>query len=245
MRIGPGIRGFFFVVVLLAAGAASYLFYLSMQTETAYVFAKDLERYTFIENNGEDYLHRVSIPQYRDFQAITDPAQIVGMYVNQPVYGGQIVQGAMLISQLPDGRRLFPRGLLPENTEAFPIAVPNNVLPIFHEEDLVNIYAIITLDPSGLPSEDDIGVLLFQKVTNLGVADNQIIVALTPEQIMAFEGWQRLEGVRFTASISQEANWDYPPMQPFPLYPDYNTDTGRALFARPTPTPEPQQGPND
>jgi hypothetical protein len=240
MRIGPGIRGIFFIIILLAASAAAYLFYLSTLTETAYVFAEDLDRYTFIENNSEDFLRRISVPQHRDFEAITDPAQIVGKYVNQPVYDGQLVQRTILISQLPDGRRLFPRGLLPHNTEAFPITVPANVLPIFREEDLVNIYAIITYDPEGIPSEDDLGVLLFQKVTNLGVAGDQIVVALTPEQIMAFEGWQRLEGVRFTASISQEANWDYPPMQPFPLYPDYNTDAGRELFARPTATPEPQ-----
>lgn len=239
MRIGRGIRAIFFLIILAAAGAAGWLFYLSTQTQTAWVFAEDMDQYTFIASNDEQFLRRISIPQQRDFTAVTNPADIVGMYTNQPVHAGQLVQGTMLMPELPDGRRRFARGLLPENTEAFPIAIPENVLPIFETEDVVNIYAIITADPDGQPSEEDVGVLLFQKVTNLGVVDGQIIVALTPEQIMAFAGWQRLEQVSFTATISQEANWDFPPLQPFPLYPDYNTDAGRELFARPTPTPLP------
>lgn len=239
MRVGPGIRAIFFFIVLSMIGAGVYLFYLSTQVETAYVFAKDLDRYTFIENNSEDFLRRVTIPQHRDFEVITNPAEIVGKFTDQPVYSGQLIQGAMLIDELPDGRRLFPRGLLPEGTEAYPIAVPENIGAIFAESDLVNIYALLILNE--VPSPEDIGILLFQKVTSLGVIDGNFVVALSPEQIMAYEGWQRREGVSFTASISQEANWDYPPLQAFVLYPDYNSDEGRALFARPTPQPENQE----
>lgn len=47
------------------------------------------------------------------------------------------------------------------------------------------------------------------------------MVALTYDQIAAYEGWRRIPGVQFTAAINQAANSDFPPLFEVPLYPNY------------------------
>lgn len=236
--ISTRIRWLFAVLSLLAMGSAALLYWASVQIETAYVFARDLPRHEFIKSSGPDYLQPVSVPKQRAFEAITDPRAIVGMYTDQRVSQGQLVHPSMLIAELPRGQRQFERGLLPIGTRAYPVDIPGIMTGLFQVDDLLDIYVL--WDQDGEPSPDDRAVILLQKVTFLGAAGNgdqdSYLVALTPEQIAAYEGWKRLKGVSFTGAITQAANGDYQPLHEILIYPDYNNPENRDLFAPRSPS---------
>lgn len=236
MRVTPALRLIMFVLGLLLAGVAAYAYTLTAQVERAYVFAEDLPQYAFIDSS--DRLKAVTIPAQRDFEAATDPQQIVGMYTGQAVRGGQLVQPALLLPALPDGRRHFEAGLLPLGTAGYPVPIPADIAALFEPNDLVDI--LVKVNQDSLPGEEDVLFPLFQKVSALeSLEDGKLVVGLTYQQIAVFEGLKDMEGVSFTAAITQEANGDYPALYPSQLYPDLNRSDIRELFAAPTPAPTP------
>lgn len=237
MGINKRIRSVFVILFLLGSVAAGFLYWQSTQTEKAYVFAADFKQFTFIQNSTEDFLLMVDVPKNRDFTAITDPNQIVGMYTAREMVSNTLVQEGLLIHELPTGQRQFERGLLPVNSRAYPIDIPSNIAGTFQLDDLLDVYMIINTD--GEASPDDRGVVLYQKVTFLGEEGGQYLVALSPEQIMAYEGWKLVEGTSFTAAITQPANGDYAPLSELLMFPDYQQPEARDLFAPPIPTPDP------
>lgn len=222
---------------ILVAISAGLLFWQSTQTERAFVFANNFPQYTFIGNSTEAFLIPVQVPVNREFAVITDPNQIVGKYTGHHVGVNQLVQTTMIIDALPSNQRQFTLSLLPLNTRAYPIDIPKNIGEAFVSQDLIDIYALQDVD--GFPSQDDSGVVLFQKLTFLGEEEGIFLAALNVDQILAYEGWKKLPGVTFTAAISQAANGDYAPLHEGPLYPDYTDAAIRGLFAAPTPTPSP------
>jgi hypothetical protein len=234
----PGIRFLLIGVALALGGLSAYFYHQSTLTDRAYVFKTDLDPYTFI-GDANEYLEAVSVPKQRNFEAAT-AGQILGRYTNQPVRVGQLVQTAVLIDQPPDGHRQFANGLLPINTRAYVISLAGGVSQIFKPDDLVDIIAL--LKAGDLPSPEDKAVVLFQKVWVLeSLGGGGIVVALTYEQIAAYEGWTRVPGITFTAAISQPANGDYPGLHNVLMYPDYNDPAVQAMFAVPTPTPAPAE----
>ncbi|MCP4424876.1 MAG: hypothetical protein GY803_10315 [Chloroflexi bacterium] len=234
MRITPAIRFVAIFLSLVLAGLAAYTYHQSTQQELAYVFVENLPQYTRIES--EEQLKEVWIPKDRDFSAVTNAALILGMYTGQNVTGGQLVQPSLLLERLPDGRRKFDNGLLPVNTDGYPILIPPDIAAIFQADDLVDIFVIVNQD--GLPSDDDVMYPLFQKIRALQVQEGgSLVVALNYSQLAVYEGLRNAPGVSFTAAINQEANGDYPPLYPSQLYPDMNQEVIKNLFAAPTPIP--------
>lgn len=228
------------IVVILASAMAGLMYYSANQLEVAYVWTKNMGEWTYVQNNTEEFLVPVEVPKNRDFEVVTDPAAIVGMYTSQSVVKGQLVQASMLAPSLPDGQRRFEQGILPVGTRAYPIDIPPQIAGTFNINDLIDIYVL--LDRDGVPSADDTMIMLFQKVTFLGPArsgdsGSSYLVSLTPEQIAAYEGWLRLEGIEFTGAITQPANGNYQPLHEFLVHPDYNNPDIREMFAPPTPTP--------
>ena len=237
MRIAPGTRALVAILGVIFLAVFAWMYIQANQTEVAYVYARDLPPLQFIEN-GEDYIRAITVPANREFTVVTDPREIVGKYVGtQEVYEGTLVQGPHLLNELPSGQRDFPRSLLPIDTYGYPIHIPGNIGGIFRENDLIDIIALI--DEDGVPSPDDKAVLLFQKIRTLGLVDNKFIVAFTYEQIAAYEGWNRLSNVVFTAAINQEANPDFQPLYELEIYPT-DPNTLESIFGIATPTPEPE-----
>lgn len=234
MRISPIIRLMALGIALCAIGAGGWITYRATLSDVAYVFNQDIPQYTFIDNS-DTYLTRVSVPRDRDFMVIDDPTQIVGKYTSQAVYATQLVQEPHLLEALPDGRRPFAYGLLPENTRAYPLEIPDPTLAqlVQAESDWVDIY--ILFDEDGFPNGDDKLILLFQKARALEATESHLVVGLDVRQIAAYEGWKAVEGVSFTAGISQEANGDYTPLYQADLYPNYDDPAILDLFAAPQP----------
>ncbi len=222
MRIAPGTRALVAVLGVIFLGVFAWMYIQANQTEVAFVFTRDIGPYEFI-SSAEGFIKPVTIPKNRDFAAVTDPRQIVGKYVGpQPVLNETLVQPGALIDELPSGQRDFPLALLPIDTYGYPVDIPENITGVFRPEDYIDVLAL--LDEDQQPSPDDRGIVLFQKVRTLGVVENKFMVALTYEQIAAYEGWKRIPGVTFTAAINQEANSDFPPLYEVPLFPNYSAN---------------------
>ena len=222
MRIAPGTRALVAVLGVIFLGVFAWMYIQANQTEVAYVFIRDLGPYEFI-SSAEEFIKPVTIPANRDFDAITDPRQIVGKYIGpQRVAADTLVQAGYLVAELPSGQRDFPLALLPVDTYGYPVDIPTNIQGVFRSEDFIDIIAL--LDEDARPSPDDRGLVLFQKVRTLGIVDNKFMVALTYEQIAAYEGWKRIPGVQFTAAINQAANSDSPPLYEVPLFPNYSAN---------------------
>lgn len=219
MRIAPGTRALVAVLGLIFLGVFAWMYVQANRTEVAYVYSREMGPYEFI-SSADGFLLPVTIPANRDFEAITDPRQIVGKYVGpRGAVSNSLVQSGQLVESLPSGQRHFQMALLPIDTYGYPVAIPDNIAGVFRSEDFIDIIAL--LDEDGVPSPDDKGVVLFQKVRTLGITEGKFMVALTYDQIAAYEGWQRIPGVQFTAAINQEANSDFPPLFEVPLFPNY------------------------
>lgn len=240
MRIASGTRSLIAILGLIFLGVFGWMYYQANQTEVAYVFAKDIPPYTFIDN-ASDFLAPVTIPENRDFTAVTDVREIVGKYTGpQPVYANTLIQVEYLVDELPSGQRDFPHGLLPVGTIAYPVEIPENIQGVFRPNDLIDVIALV--DEDSIPGPEDTAVVLLQKVRSLGVVEDKFMVALNYDQIAAYEGWRDLLGVTFTAAINQDANADFPPLYQAQMHPNYNdpANGARQLFAVPTPTPQPE-----
>ncbi len=222
MKIAPGTRALVAVLGVIFLGVFAWMYIQANQTEVAFVYARDIGPYEFI-SSAEGYIKPVTIPANRDFEAITDPRLIVGKYVaGREVAAETLVQSAHLLDELPSGQRNFPLALLPVDTYGYPVEIPTNIQGVFRPEDYIDIIAL--LDEDERPSAEDRGVVLFQKVRTLGIVEEKFMVALTYEQIAAYEGWKRIPGVQFTAAINQAANSDFPPLYEVPMFPNYSAN---------------------
>lgn len=220
MRIAPGTRALVAVLGVIFLGVFAWMYIQANQTEVAYVFERDMGPYEFI-SSAEGFIRPITIPANRDFAAITDPREIVGKYIGpQRTAADTLIQPSQLIDELPSGQRDFPLALLPIDTYGYPVDIPNNIGGVFRPDDYIDVIALI--DEDNQPSPDDRGIILFQKVRTLGLVDSKFMVALTYDQIAAYEGWKRIPNVTFTAAINQEANSDFPPLHEVPLFPDYS-----------------------
>ncbi len=236
MRIAPGTRALVAILGVIFLAVFAWMYIQANQTEVAYTYAQNMAPYTFIDNAQEDLI-AITIPKNRDFEAVTNVQNIVGKYVGaQEVYAGTLVQAPNLIAELPSGQRIFPRDLLPIDTYAYPINIPTNISGVFQDDDLIDLLAFI--DEDGEPSPDDKAVLVFQKVKTLGLVGGQFMVALTYEQIAAYEGWNRLPGVTFTAAINQPANPNLQTLREFEIYPT-DQESLDEIFGVMTPVPNP------
>jgi hypothetical protein len=243
MRNSPATRIFFGVLFLVFIAVMAYFYWLNGQTEYAYVYKTDIPAFTFISSETEQ-LERITVPKNRDFEVVSDPRTIVGMYVGEhPVFAGHFVRAEHLIPELPTGQRRFDQGLLPVGTTAYQIILDEDLgrlREVYKTSDWVNLMAIVA-ENEEQPSPSDMGVLVFQKARALELTESGLWVALTPEQIAAYEGWKRQPFVRaFQLAVTQPANPDLPALSQYPLNPDYGNETVReTLFGVPTPTPEP------
>ncbi len=236
------------VVTIVLIGVIGGLVWLTQQVEAAYVYKEDLKPFTFITTSEQ--LERVTVPRYRDFTAITDPSAIVGLYVGpKPVAAGSLVHPADLVITPPLGQRQFSEGFLPPNTVAYPIDLPSEVQGVYQISDAIDIF-VVERPEEGLETANGINpadqaILLFQKVKTLGVVNGKFLVALTHQQVAAYEGWKSRKNITFIAAITQAINPDLPPLESYPLHLDYDGNPiAREIWAVPTPTPEPIQPDN-
>ena len=233
------------VIMIVLLGVIGGLVWLTQQIETAYVYKEEMKPYTFI--GSSEQLERVTVPRYRDFEAVTDVRLIVGMYVGgKPVVGGVLVHPADLVVAPPSGQRRFAEGLLPPNTVAYPVEIPEGAAGVYEVSDLIDIFAVERPDlDEGVVLEDginpdDVATLLFQKVRTLGVVEGRFLVALTHQQVVAYEGWKSRPNVSFIAAITQQINPDLPALEEYPLHLDYDGNpVARGIWGVPTVTPEP------
>jgi len=215
MRLSGSTRSLIAILGIVFLAIFGWMFVQANQTETAYVFVRDIPPYEFISSG--QVLREVTVPTNRDFTVITDAREIVGKYVGPVgVSADALVQANQLVAELPSGQRSFPEALLPIGKRGYVVDIPSNLSGIFNKTDYIDLIAII--DEDQVPSPDDRAVLLFQKIRTLGIIENKFTVAFSVEQIAAYEGWKNIPGVTFTAAISQEANGDFPPLYQLPLY---------------------------
>lgn len=234
MRLSSGTRSLVAVLGIIFLAVFGWMYVQANQTERAFVYARDIPPFEFIEK-ADGNIRAITIPSNRDFEAITDAEQIVGKYVGaNGVEADALVQNNQLITDLPSGRRSFPRGLLPLGTKAYVLDIPENIAGVFAEGDFIDLIAVV--DEDNIPSPDDSAYLIFQKVQTLGIVEEKFLVALTFEQIAAYEGWKNIPNIEFRAAINQDANGDFPPLFQAPLFVD-DENLGN-VYSRPTPTPE-------
>ena len=234
MRLSSGTRSLVAVLGIIFLAVFGWMYVQANQTEVAYVYERDIPPFEFI-GSAQGNIRQITIPTNRDFEAITDPEQIIGKYISSVgVEANSLVQSNHLIEDLPSGRRTFPRGLLPLGTKAYVLDIPENIAGVFAEGDLIDLIAIV--DEDAIPSPDDRAYLIFQKVQTLGIVEEKFLVALTFEQIAAYEGWKNIPNVEFQAAINQDANGDFPPLFQAPLFVD-DANLGD-VYSPATPTPE-------
>ena len=130
------------VITIVLIGVIGGLVWLTQQVEVAYTYQENLKPFTFIHSSEQ--LERVTVPRIRDFTAITDVTTIVGMYVGpKPVAADSLVHPADLVTAPPSGQRQFSEGLLPPNTVAYPIDLPNEVQGVYQISDYIDILSLI------------------------------------------------------------------------------------------------------
>jgi len=215
------IRQLALLLALLCLAAAGGLYYQTQRFETGYIFASDLAQYVPV---SEADLQPITVPLSRDYPILTDKGSIVGQYTRQAVYAGQPAQTALLSASLPSGQRSFPAGLLPVDTRAYPVEIPANIAGTFQIEDQLDLFLLLPeADGTGRLLPESRMVVVFQKVPFLGEVTGKYFVALTLEQIAAYEGiksWASLqETAQFTAAITQPANGDVPPLYEISMQP--------------------------
>lgn len=234
MRLSSGTRSLVAVLGIIFLAVFGWMYVQANQTEVAYVYDRDIGSFEFV-GSAEGFIRAVTIPTNRDFEAVTDPTLIVGKYIGQnAVQSGSLVQANHLVDDLPQGRRAFPKGLLPVGTTAYVLDIPVNIQGIYEEADFIDVIAIV--DENEIPSPDDRAYLIFQKVKTLGVIEDKFVVALTFEQIAAYEGWKNINNIEFVAAINQESNGNYPPLHEAKLFVD--PDRIPVIYDVPTPTPQ-------
>jgi hypothetical protein len=231
------VRWLFFVFWLGAVGAIAYSFYQYRQLEYAYVPRERLPQYHRISAND---LEEVMVPRNLGIAFISDPGQLVGHYTTEAVVAGAPLVAGMVVREMPDGRRLFEGGLLPENTEAVMIDLPGNAASQMKPSDLINLYAFVAEGGAPFCLESGYAYLVAQKIRMLEhVGGTSYLVALTPEQVAVYTNLLQSRPAReadlsFLASITQAANEDKPTLSSYELSPS-QPEQLEAVFGRWTP----------